>query len=155
MKRAASKRDSREDRSVEPKRRPAASAAHNELSWVALSARDKAQELELSKDQLSVRNGDGGYRMARATHGVHGGSYFYEVEVTPSGSDNSHVRIGWSTRQVRCLLAPHIVCECSVQGALQAPCGFDQWSFGYRDIAGDRIAHTLACATMRNRVGIC
>lgn len=65
--------------------------------------------------------------MVRATHGVHRGSYYFEVEVLkPDASLQSsdipvpHVRIGWSTRQ----------------GELQAPVGFDQHSFGYRDEAG-------------------
>lgn len=73
--------------------------------------------------------------MVRATHGVHRGSYYYEVEIlkstppkaaaTSSNSEMttelpSHVRIGWSTRL----------------GELQAPVGFDQYSFGYRDEAG-------------------
>jgi hypothetical protein len=41
----------------------------------------------------------GGYRMARATHGIHRGAYFWEVEVLPPQSENAHIRIGWSTRQ--------------------------------------------------------
>lgn len=79
--------------------------------------------------------------MVRATHGVHRGSYYYEVEVLPhtppkadegiQGSSSGepphqalpspHIRIGWSTRQ----------------GELQAPVGFDQHSFGYRDECGE------------------
>ena len=69
--------------------------------------------------------------MVRATHGVHLGSYYFEVEILdPAASDRStslnkslppsHVRVGWSTRQ----------------GELQAPVGFDQYSYGYRDIGG-------------------
>lgn len=60
--------------------------------------------------------------MVRATHGVHRGSYYWEMEVLypPDEFDNCHVRVGWSTRQ----------------GELQAPVGFDQYSFGYRDIGG-------------------
>lgn len=83
--------------------------------------------------------------MVRATHGVFRGSYYFEVEILPhtapkcatsftadgdSGSSSSecpqeampnpHIRIGWSTRQ----------------GELQAPVGFDQYSYGYRDSCG-------------------
>jgi len=92
----------------------------------------------------------GGYRMVRATHGVFRGSYYFEVEILPhsapksvasasadgeNGSSSSetahevipspHIRIGWSTRQ----------------GELQAPVGFDQYSYGYRDSCG-----TFACS---------
>ncbi len=75
--------------------------------------------------------------MIRATHGVHMGSYYYEVEILPQPLSKStvgrgrgdvkeeenegHVRIGWSTRQ----------------GELQGPVGFDQYSFGYRDTEGE------------------
>lgn len=58
--------------------------------------------------------------MVRATHGVHRGSYLWEVEILPTTDPNAHYRVGWSTRQ----------------GELQAPVGFDQYSFGYRDGEG-------------------
>lgn len=106
---------------VEYKRPKLAPPNHQELFYVSLSARDRAPELVLSKDQLSVFAGEGGYRMVRATHGVHTGAYFFEVEILESKSANAHVRLGWSTRQ----------------GNLQAPCGYDKWSFAYRDIAGE------------------
>ena len=73
------------------------------LYCVALSLRDKATELTLSPDQLSAWNIDGGYRMVRATHGVHNGSYYYEVEVNEARSDNAHLRIG---------CAYTLVCNC-------------------------------------------
>jgi hypothetical protein len=41
--------------------------------------------------------------------------------MTPDLNLDAHVRIGWSTRQ----------------GPLQAPVGYDKWSFGYRDISGN------------------
>lgn len=72
--------------------------------------------------------------MVRATHGVHRGSYYYEVELLSAASSGipnttekgeelppAHVRVGWSTRM----------------GELQAPVGFDQHSYGYRDEAGE------------------
>jgi hypothetical protein len=60
--------------------------------------------------------------MVRATHGVHRGSYYWEMEVLHplDDSENCNVRVGWSTRQ----------------GELQAPVGFDQYSFSYRDRNG-------------------
>lgn len=112
---------------------------------VALSTYDKASQLTLSKDQLICHGCEGGYRMVRATHGVFRGSYYFEVEILPhtvcksttsvstnggsSSSENPqevmpspHIRIGWSTRQ----------------GELQAPVGFDQYSYGYRDSCGSK-----------------
>jgi Set1/Ash2 histone methyltransferase complex subunit ASH2 len=89
---------------------------------VALSTRDKAPEVILSDDQMTC-TGSGGYRMIRATHGVHVGAYFWEAEILPPPSgmlSDAHIRLGWSTRQ----------------GPLQAPVGYDKHSYAYRDIDG-------------------
>ena len=109
-------------------------------------------------DRLTVKGGLRGYRMARASHGVDSGSYYYEaivqepedMETTPMKefqlpstnlrlgeelkkdivlSDNTrvpkagHLRMGWSMRT----------------GDLQAPVGYDRWSYGLRNIMGSRI----------------
>lgn len=58
--------------------------------------------------------------MVRATHGIHRGCYLWEAEILAPQSENAHVRIGWSTRQ----------------GELQSSVGFDQYSYGYRDLEG-------------------
>lgn len=58
--------------------------------------------------------------MIRATHGVHHGGYFWEAMILGSSSAEAHFRIGWSTRQ----------------GELQAPVGYDAYSYGYRDLEG-------------------
>jgi len=97
---------------------------------VALNLYDKAVELKVSHDQLSVWSMGGGYKMVRATHGIHAGAYFWEAKVLQPvlggvGTEGAHVRLGWSTRQ----------------GALQAHVGFDKWSFGYRDLNGSKCHH--------------
>jgi len=54
---------------------------------VALSSRDKAAQIVVSKDQMTCY-GEGGYRMIRGTHGVHSGAYFWEAgkgTCTPPG----------------------------------------------------------------------
>ena len=72
---------------------------------VTLSLRDKAAQISLSPDQMTcmgkgtdipsvlkffphyessfLSHTEGGYRMVRATHGVHNGLYFWEAEVLP------------------------------------------------------------------------
>ena len=97
-----------------------------------------------------VRGGMRGYRMSRASHGVSDGCYYYEAIVlgdktgkkrpredddkasedlkTINSSanqmaDTGHLRIGWSTRL----------------GDLQAPVGYDKYSYAVRDIIGSRI----------------
>ena len=104
---------------------------------VALSARDKAPQLKISRDQLEVSGNGGGFRMVRATHGVHNGSYYCEAEILDPVNPNagkkgnienqtvpdSHVRIGWSTRQ----------------GDLQAPLGHDKHGYAYRSTSGSKV----------------
>ncbi|KND00075.1 uncharacterized protein SPPG_04416 [Spizellomyces punctatus DAOM BR117] len=73
--------------------------------------------------QMTVTDGgytvytDKGYRMAKATHGVWEGSWYYEVLIN---EHQGHTRIGWS----------------QISGDLQAPCGYDRFSYAYRDNPG-------------------
>ena len=100
--------------------------------------------------RLLVRGGMRRYRMSRASHGVSNGCYYYEAIVLGNKSgmkrpredddkasenseatnasedltkDTGHLRIGWSTRL----------------GDLQAPVGYDKYSYAVRDISGSRI----------------
>ena len=100
---------------------------------VALSLLDKAKQISVSADQLTCTGAPGGFRMIRATHGVHSGPYYWECEILPPPSSSSvsgcgetstllpHVRVGWSTRF----------------GQLNGPVGYDKHSYGYRDLAGE------------------
>jgi hypothetical protein len=89
---------------------------------VVLSPIDKSLKLVLSPDHLECTGCEGGYRMARATHGVHAGSYFWEVQVLEPLGPDAHVRLGWSTRL----------------GELQSFVGYDKYSYGYRDVDGSK-----------------
>eukprot|EP00536_Pseudo-nitzschia_multiseries_P017402 jgi/Psemu1/264258/estExt_Genewise1Plus.C_15350011 len=62
--------------------------------------------------------------MTRGSHGVAPGAghYYYEV-VLQQQPFGAHVRLGWSMRT----------------GDLQAPVGYDKWSYGVRDIQGSKI----------------
>lgn len=97
------------------------------INSVVLSSLDRAPQLQVSEDLLECTGCEGGYRMIRASHGVHNGAYFWEAEVLPPLSDNAHIRIGWSTRQ----------------GDLQAPVGYDKFSYGYRDIDGSKVHDSI------------
>lgn len=70
-----------------------------------------------------------GYCMIRATHGLETGSYYFEVAVNKidkatyqpkADYTQPHVRIGWSLSN----------------GELEAPVGFDKYSYAYRDVSG-------------------
>lgn len=58
--------------------------------------------------------------MIRGSHGVHNGTFYYEVEILAPEGEDAHIRLGWSTRQ----------------GELNCYVGYDKWSYGFRDISG-------------------
>jgi COMPASS component BRE2 len=81
---------------------------------------------------------DKGFRMAKANVGVREGRWYWECKIT-SGipkrkrsdggshtqeeSANGHVRMGWARREA----------------TLDAPVGFDAYSYGLRDVAGQKV----------------
>jgi len=87
---------------------------------VCLAKENSAPQIKISSDLTSAQN-DKGYRMVRASHGVMRGVWYYEAYViSPLDLPNAHTRLGWSTEK----------------GDLQAPVGYDQHSYAYRDIEG-------------------
>jgi len=101
--------------------------AHKPIPGVVLSSLNKAPQITLSSDMLSCKGVNGGYRMVRASHGMHDGRYYWEAEIMATSSKNSHVRIGWSRRE----------------GELQGPVGYDAFSYGYRDISGSKSHNSI------------
>ncbi|KAH8601681.1 hypothetical protein B0O99DRAFT_562279 [Bisporella sp. PMI_857] len=75
---------------------------------------------------------DKGWRMAKANVGVREGRWYWECKIT-SGiprrkstdgeSTGGHVRLGWARREA----------------TLDAPVGFDAYSYGLRDVAGQKV----------------
>ena len=74
-----------------------------------------APQFRIEPDQLTVYN-DKGYRMCKASHGVTHGTWYFECTVLEPKTPNGNLRIGWS----------------QISGDLQAPVGYDQFSYGYR-----------------------
>ncbi|XP_048581166.1 set1/Ash2 histone methyltransferase complex subunit ASH2 isoform X2 [Nematostella vectensis] len=87
---------------------------------VLLSMNDRAPQLKLSDDRLTV-TGEKGYSMIRASHGVNRGAWFYEVTIEDMPEDSA-TRIGWS----------------QLYGNLQAPLGYDKFSYSWRSKKGTR-----------------
>ncbi|KAE8728382.1 Protein TRAUCO [Hibiscus syriacus] len=92
---------------------------------ICLSKVYKAEKVELTEDRMSAGSTKG-YRMVRATRGVAEGAWYFEIKVVKLG-ETGHTRLGWSTDK----------------GDLQAPVGYDDTSFGYRDIDGSKIHKAL------------
>lgn len=93
------------------------------IGWrpVTLSTMERAPQIELD-DTLTSATAWKGYRTVRATHGACQGSWYYEATMSHLGF-SGHVRLGWSTRK----------------GELQAPVGYDECSYGYRDLEGSKV----------------
>lgn len=65
--------------------------------------------------------GDKGYCMIRGTHGVHSGAWYFECTIEDMPPETA-TRIGWS----------------QAYGNLQAPCGYDKFSYSWRSRKGTR-----------------
>lgn len=88
---------------------------------VRWSAEDKAPQITLDAAQLAASSSKG-YRMVRATHGAHAGTWYYEVRVGQLGATGA-VRLGWATREAE----------------LQACVGADGHGCGYRSVDGSKV----------------
>eukprot|EP00934_Nitzschia_sp_Nitz4_P005361 Nitzschia sp. Nitz4//scaffold117_size69655//19764//21218//NITZ4_006019-RA/size69655-processed-gene-0.24-mRNA-1//1//CDS//3329533636//5351//frame0 len=130
---------------------------------VHLSKTDSAPQLKIIDDhRLQLKGGLRGYRMSRASHGMSQGHYYFEVWVLdpPKVSEivqalPSNVRMGTKLQQqVQQALdaekegkdpdpagfGAHVRLGISNRtGDLQAPVGYDKWSYAIRDIGGARI----------------
>ncbi|CAF1162961.1 unnamed protein product [Rotaria sordida] len=83
-----------------------------------LSLNDRAQQLKLNDDRLTI-TGDKGYCSVRSTHSVSHGTWYYEVTITSMLSDTA-TRIGW---------AQHLA-------NLQTPIGTDKFGYSWRSRKG-------------------
>ncbi|KHN97998.1 Ash2-trithorax family protein [Metarhizium album ARSEF 1941] len=97
-----------------------------------MSYEDAATSVFFDKSGRGVTT-DKGFRMARANVAVREGRWYWECKVTqgvreaaepgekPEGG--KHVRMGWARREA----------------SLDAPVGFDAYSYGIRDVAGEKV----------------
>ncbi|KAJ2719198.1 transcription factor, contains a PHD finger motif [Coemansia sp. Benny D115] len=74
-----------------------------------------AAQFVIESDRLTVWN-DKGYSMAKASHGVETGAWYFEVDVLAPVRPEFNLRIGWS----------------QISGELHAPCGYDVFSYSVR-----------------------
>ncbi|KAG5869991.1 hypothetical protein JTB14_008147 [Gonioctena quinquepunctata] len=89
-------------------------------STVLLALHDRAPQLKISEDRLSV-TGEKGYSTVRATHSVTKGTWYWEVtiEEMPEGSAT---RLGWGQDYAN----------------LQAPLGYDKFGYSWRSRKGTK-----------------
>eukprot|EP00794_Sanderia_malayensis_P016819 gene16818-18515_t len=87
---------------------------------VYLALHDRAPQLKISEDRMTV-TGDKGYAMVRSTHSVSTGSWYFEIAIDDMPSDAA-TRLGWS----------------QIYGNLQAPLGYDKFSYSWRSKKGTK-----------------
>jgi len=85
---------------------------------VCLAKENSAPQVKIGSDNLTAMN-EKGYRMTRASFGVTEGTWYYEIEIL---SHSGNTRLGWSTEK----------------GDVQAPVGYDKYSYSYRDKEGTK-----------------
>jgi hypothetical protein len=85
---------------------------------------NSAPQLTISGEEKTTVSGAAGYRLARSSHPVIAGTYYYECTVNLT-SDRQHVRLGIATEKAD----------------NQAPVGYDGHGYGIRDTDG-RLFHT-------------
>ncbi|TWU78537.1 hypothetical protein ED733_002084 [Metarhizium rileyi] len=97
-----------------------------------MSYEDVASSVFFDKTGRGITT-DKGFRMARANVAVREGRWYWECKITkgvreaaepgtrPEGGQ--HVRVGWARREA----------------SLDAPVGFDAYSYGIRDVAGEKV----------------
>ena len=97
-----------------------------------MSFEDAAQHVFFDKSARQVTTNKG-FRMARANVAVREGRWYWECKITqgirnpeegqtkPQGG--MHVRMGWARREA----------------SLDAPVGFDAYSYGIRDVSGEKV----------------
>lgn len=97
-----------------------------------MSFEDAAGHVFFDKSARQVTT-DKGFRMARANVAVREGRWYWECKITqgirepkegePKPPNGMHVRMGWARRET----------------SLDAPVGFDAYSYGIRDVAGEKV----------------
>ncbi|XP_046716924.1 set1/Ash2 histone methyltransferase complex subunit ASH2 isoform X2 [Silurus meridionalis] len=92
---------------------------------VLLALHDRAPQLKISDDRLTV-TGEKGYSMVRASHGVRKGAWYFEVTIDEMPADTA-ARLGWS----------------QPLGNLQAPLGYDKFSYSWRSKKGTRFHQSI------------
>lgn len=92
---------------------------------VLLALHDRAPQLKISDDRLTV-TGEKGYSMVRASHGVRKGAWYFEVTVDDMPPETA-ARLGWS----------------QPLGNLQAPLGYDKFSYSWRSKKGTRFHQSI------------
>lgn len=88
---------------------------------VRLSEEDRSAAVALDEEHLTASSTKG-YRMVRATHGAHSGTWYYEVRVGVLGGTGA-ARLGWATRGA----------------GLEGPVGASPYCYAYRSLEGSKV----------------
>lgn len=96
---------------------------------ILLSLHDRAPQLKVSDDRLTV-TGEKGYCMIRASSGVSHGTWYFEIKINDM-PEKSATRIGWAQELAN----------------LQTPLGYDKFGYSWRSRKGTKFHESMGkCA---------
>lgn len=81
---------------------------------------DHAIGIQLDQDAAMCTSGQG-WRLVRSNVAIREGRYYFEFEIVAGNNGNGHVRVGLARKEA----------------SLEAPVGFDGYSYGIRDVNGE------------------
>ncbi|NXX29650.1 ASH2L methyltransferase, partial [Nicator chloris] len=119
---------------------------------VLLALHDRAPQLKISDDRLTVI-GEKGYSMVRASHGVRKGAWYFEISMDEMPPDTA-ARLGWSQPLGKSFSKTFLSwCSCYTPcvhheafisaGNLQAPLGYDKFSYSWRSKKGTKFHQSI------------
>lgn len=88
---------------------------------IQISKARRGKHTKISPDNMSFSSAEG-YRSAQSNRGTYFGTWFFEISVVHLGS-TGHCRLGVGTARQE----------------IDAPCGYTESSFGYRDVDGSKV----------------
>lgn len=86
-----------------------------------ISKARRGKHTKISPDNMSFSSAEG-YRSVQSNRGTYSGTWFFEITVVHLGS-TGHCRLGVGTARQE----------------IDAPCGYTESSFGYRDVDGSKV----------------
>ena len=113
--------------STEPPRSPACQRTSyaSDFALPQVSKPRRAKAIKVEADKLTISS-TCGYRSAQSSRGTHSGTWYFEINVVHLG-DTGHCRLGIGTQKQE----------------IEAPCGYTDASYGYRDTDGSKVHKSL------------
>ncbi|KAG4305887.1 hypothetical protein PORY_000797 [Pneumocystis oryctolagi] len=113
------------------------------ISW-----NDTSQNVLLNRDGMAATT-EKGFRMARTNVCMSEGDWYFEFIIERgNGDQGGFVRIGIARREGKILKSIQVILNLIFQASLDAPVGFDGYSYALRDKGGQKVHMSRPCDFM-------